>query len=137
MPHDLPYNPAPSVWVRFSLIPFSEVRDSFLIGNIQIGPWAHPASYATGGGGFPPPPPPGIMRLGRQVDHNLHVTTPVKNEWNCTFTRPILLIVCLHGVDMENLIFYLSQQTKSKLYRPKNEKHLMNRFKFLNAITVL
>jgi hypothetical protein len=47
-------------------------------------------------------PFPGVKRPGRDVNHSPS-SVEVKNEWSYTSTP----IICLHGVDMDNFIFYI------------------------------
>ena len=42
---------------------------------VQPGPGAHPATYTMGTGSFP-----GVKRLGRSVDHPLHLAPRSKEE---------------------------------------------------------
>ena len=56
---------------------------------VQTGLGAYPASCTMGTVSYP-----GVKRLGRGVDHPLHLASKSKKEWSCTST-PLL---SLHGM---------------------------------------
>jgi len=44
----------------------------------------------------------GVKQLGHEVNHSPPLVLRVKNEWSCTS----IFLICLHGVDRENITFF-------------------------------
>jgi hypothetical protein len=47
---------------------------------------------------------PGLIRSGRDVNHSPQSSAEIKNEWRYTSSP----LICLHGVDRENIALFIS-----------------------------
>jgi hypothetical protein len=83
-------------------------RDFYLVKHVHTGSVTHPTYYSKGTGILS-----AVMRPGHDVNHSPVPCVEVKNEGIYTS----IPLICLHGADRENFIFYHIFAPKPQLFR--------------------